>query len=470
MRVAFVALLIVASVHASAGPGNEEPGQELEVDEAYKEHVASLMSAIQESEGKSDVKYTELKPQQVDMHTIAPRLPALKVGMNALGHKMLHVHSDEAEGTWSSEIMSSGASAGFTFTDRVKGLQKGNGEEGSQWTIYSNEKSMRIKDEAAGDLLQMQDGLMTLQANQGKHAKKPSFTIIGASDSVPRVTLVSKQGENAKHISLYNQYGKFGVFSGVLDTSIFHIESDGSEMLLTTANVQPHITIQSTAKGSTSQELVLKGHDTGLKMYHKSENLGFCKIAADGKACDSFMQASTDGQKTDFISQTESATLQVSHKIRGGNSEIKLVSQDAIGDLTSTDIFNQAGSFGLRSEVKNVKKDLLTVKPTGETTVHGKLEVENTASFKKGVTFAGNIEVTGVVTMQGRSVTAMMEDMEATKSENMLMRKRMEEMEDDTKELRNTLVEMQQSNMEMRERMERMMSTMSLMQETMTSA
>jgi len=86
------------------------------------------------------------------------------------------------------------------------------------------------QDEAAGDLLQIQDGLMTFRANKGPNAAKPRLTIIGAEDSVPRITLVSKQGEDAKHVSLYNRYGKFGVFSGVLDTSIFHINADGSEV------------------------------------------------------------------------------------------------------------------------------------------------------------------------------------------------------------------------------------------------
>merc|ERR1712159_462485 len=114
------------------------------------------MSAIQMSEGKSDVVYSDLKPQLVDIHTIHPRIPALKVGMNALGHKLLHVHSDESEG-WSAEIMSSGLTAGFSLTDRQKGLQK------------------------------------------------------GGKGSVPRLTLVSKDAqESAKHVSLYNRYGKFG--------------------------------------------------------------------------------------------------------------------------------------------------------------------------------------------------------------------------------------------------------------------
>ena len=111
---------------------------------------------------QADVKYTDLKPQMVNIHTIAPRMPALKVlkscgegsiaharvcgqvGMNALGHRMFHVHSDEQE-AWSAEIMSSGLSAGFTMTDRVKGLQKGDGKEGSQWTLYSQDKSFRVK-------------------------------------------------------------------------------------------------------------------------------------------------------------------------------------------------------------------------------------------------------------------------------------------------------------------------------------
>jgi len=149
--------------------------------------------------------------------------------MNALGHKMFHVHSDEQE-KWSAEIMSSGLSSGFTFTDRVKGLQKGDGKPGSQWSIYSASKVLRVKDEASGDLLQLQDGLMTLTGNKGPNAQKPRLTIVGQADSVPRVTLISKQGESAKHISMYNRYGKFGIFSGITDNSIFELSADGSEV------------------------------------------------------------------------------------------------------------------------------------------------------------------------------------------------------------------------------------------------
>jgi len=458
-------LAFLVYVDASAGPGNEEPGQELDIDTAYKEHVSSLLSAISLSEGKSDVKYSDLKPQMVDVHTIAPRIPALKVGMNTLGHKMLHVHSDEADG-WSSEILSSGATAGFSFTDRAKGLQKGDGTEGSQWTLYSSSKTLRLKDEAVGDLLQIQDGLMTFQGNKGPNAAKPRLTIVGGSDSVPRVTLVSKQGDDAKHVSLYNRFGKFGVFSGVLDTSIFHITADGSEMMLTTANVQPHLTIESSAKGATSQELILKGHDSGLKIYHKNSNLGFCQLADNGKKCNSFLQATTDGQSTDLISQTDRAVLKVSHKIRGGNSEVHLVSQNKLGDLTSTNIYNQDGTFGVRSNIKEVEKELFTVEPTGAARVHGTLEVTSTATFKKDVTFAQNVNVAGVVTMQGRNVEELFEDLATTRRESMELRKRMEEMYEDSKELRNSLVEMRQTNMLMREKMESMMSAMSLMQQT----
>merc|ERR1719482_1933850 len=274
--VAVAVCLSAVAVCGEAGPGEEDNGhRQLSEDKAYQEHVASILSAISVSEGKANVKYTDLNPQSVDIHTIAARIPALKVGMNALGHKMLHVHSDErgTKDRWSAEIMSSGLSAGFTLTDRVKGLQKGDGKEGSQWTIYSQSKSFRVKDEAAGDLLQLQDGLMTLTGNQGANAQKPRLTIVGASDSVPRITLVSKQGEAAKHISLYNRYGKFGIFSGVTDQSIFHVTADGSEVSLTSANVQPHLTIESSAKSESSQEVILKGHDAGMKMYHKTKTL-----------------------------------------------------------------------------------------------------------------------------------------------------------------------------------------------------
>jgi len=381
---------------------------------------------------------------------------------------MFHVHSDEQE-KWSAEILSSGLSAGFTFTDRVKGLQKGDGKAGSQWTIYSNEKTLRIKDEASGDLVQLQDGLMTLTGNKGTNAQKPRLTIVGAADSVPRVTLVSKQGESSKHISMYNRYGKFGIFSGITDNSIFELSADGSELGMKTANVQPHLTIESTAKAETSQELILKGHDAALKMYHKSKSLGFCNLSKDGRTCASFLQVTTDGGTTDFIGQADSAFLKVSHKNRGGNSELQLISQDKVGDLTSTDIYNKEGTLGFRSKLKTTPRDLLTIKPTGEATFHGKIEVHDQARFKKGVLFDHNVNVEGVVTMQGKSVGSLFESSETMKRENMEMRKRLEDMEGEAKEMRNQMVEMQQTMTMQTERMERLMSTMSLMQETMTS-
>jgi len=457
----FVVLMLVC-INAEAGPGMEEPGHELDVDEAYTQHVSSLLSAISLSEGKSDVKYSDLKPQVVDVHTIAPRVPMMRVGMNALGHKMMHVHSDEHDG-FSAEILSSGATAGFTFTDRVKGLQKGDGTKGSQWTLYSSDKIFRVKDEA-GDLLQIEDGLMTLQGNQ---QQKPRFTVVGGTNSVPRITLVSKTEDNsAQHISLYNRYGKFGIFSGVQDKSVFHITADGSEMSLTTDHIQPHLTIESLAKSETSQEVVFKGHDSALKMFHKNSNLGFCKLATDGTKCDTFLQASTDGESIDFISQRDAAKLTLSHKIRGGDTELQLLSQDKMGDLTGVIMYNQEGTIGFRSDVKNVKRELLTIKPTGEATVHGKFEVLDDALFKRGAHFGGNLNVEGVVTMHGKSVSTLFDHMEATKRQNLLMTKRVEEMEEESREFRNRMVEMQQSSMLMKEKMERMMSTLSLMQET----
>jgi len=463
-----VLLLFVASADAEAGPGNEEPGQELEVDEAYRAHVSSIMSAIQEGEGKSDVKYTDLKPQMVNIHTIAPRIPALKVGMNALGHKMLHVHSDEPD-AWSAEIMSSGATAGFSLTDRVKGLQKGDGKPGTQWTMYSAAKVFRVQDVAAGDVLQVQDGTMTLQGNKGTSAKKPRFTIMGGADSVPRVTLVSKTGDATKHVSLYNRYGKFGVFAGMTDESIFHVSADGSELALTSVNSQPKVLIQSKNKGKSQQELILKGADHSLKLFHKGGQMGFCKPSADGKKCASFFSAPSDGSQFDFKSQTDSAKLTVSHKIRGKNSELELISQDQVGDLTSTTLFNAEGTVGFRIKNKVGSKVVLTIDPAAKATFSGKVEVRDTANFKKQVDFAHNVNVAGVVTMQGKNVVSLFTDMEATKRENMELRRRLEDMEDDSKELKSRMVEMQQTNMAMKQSMESMMSSMKMMQETMTT-
>jgi hypothetical protein len=464
--VAFLAAFLLVSAHADAGPGNEEPGQELDVDEAYQAHVSSLLSAIQMSEGKSDVVYSDLKPQLVDIHTIHPRIPALKVGMNALGHKLLHVHSDESEG-WSAEIMSSGLTAGFSLTDRQKGLQKGTEEAaGEEWSMYSAAKIFRVKDVASGDVLQVQDGLMTLQGNKGAGASKPRMTIMGAKDSVPRLTLVSKDGqENAKHVSLYNRYGKFGVFSGTSEKSIFHLTADGSEMLMTSANAQPHITIESTEASKSQQELIFKAPDSTVKMYHKSSNFGICKMV--DKECKSFIQATGNGETIDLISSTTKAILKVSHALRDGNSELQLVSQDKLGDLTSTDMYNEFGTLGFRTSTKSQpNKKLFSVSPDAKATFHGKMEVEDTANFKRQVTFGHNVDVAGIVTMEGKSVNAMFTKMEQMERESREMKSRMDDLMDTNKELRNSMMEMQQSKSVMMEKMDRMMTAMELMQQT----
>jgi len=458
--------VLLVSAHADAGPGNEEPGQELEVDQVYRDHVSSLMSAIQMSEGKSDVVYSDLKPQLVDIHTIHPRVPALKVGMNALGHKLLHVHSDESEG-WSAEIMSSGLTAGFSLTDRQKGLQKGaKGTAGQQWTMYSSAKILRVKDEGSGDVLQVQDGLMTLQGNNGAAAQKPRFTIMGAKDSVPRLTLVSKDAqESAKHVSIYNRYGKFGIFSGTQEKSIFHLTADGSEMLMTSANAQPHITIESTEASKSQQELIFKAPDSTVKMYHKASNFGICKMV--DKDCKSFIQATGDGETIDLISSTTKAVLKVSHALRDGNSELQLVSQDKLGDLTSTDMYNEFGTLSFRTSTKKIpNKKLFSVTPDAKATFHGKVEVEDTANFKRQVTMAANLDVAGVVTMEGKNVNMMFSKVERMESEAKEMKSRFADLMDANKELRNQMAELTQSKAVMMEKMERMMTTMELMQET----
>merc|ERR1719162_2096095 len=104
--------------------------------------------------------FNDLNPQPVDVHTILPRIPAMKIGMNAMGHKMLHVHSDDRgeQDRYSSEILSSGLTAGFSLTDRVKGMQKGDGKPGAQWLMYSLSQMFRLKDEGTGDILTVKDG------------------------------------------------------------------------------------------------------------------------------------------------------------------------------------------------------------------------------------------------------------------------------------------------------------------------
>merc|ERR1711934_660942 len=457
--------LTAATVFGEAGPGEEENGQQLSEDQAYQEHVASILSAISISEGKANVKYSDLNPQAVDIHTIAARIPALKVGMNALGHKMLHVHSVEDE-EWSAEIMSSGATAGFSLTDRVKGLQKGDGKAGSQWTIYSSGKTLRWKDEAAGDLLQLKDGFMTLMGNKGKTAAKPRFTIIGGKDSVPRITLVSKKGDDAKHVSLYNRYGKFGVFSGAMDKSIFHVTADGSEAALVSENVQPHITIESLAKGASMQELILKGADQTVKLYHKNGHAGLCGMSKNSKGkCSSFFQAAANGQTTDFISQTDRAAVKVSHKIRGGTSELQLVSQNKVGVLTSTNVYNADGTLGFRTKIKGNTKTLLTLTPSGEAKFTGSVHVSGKSHFKSVAQFDHNVNVNGVVTMQGKNVQSLFTNMDKFAEENKMLRSKMLDMQQESKMMQQRMTEMEQSSMAMKERMDSMMSSLALLTE-----
>jgi len=473
VRVVFVCALAAALcvfANAEAGPGNEEEGQELPVDQAYQEHVSSIFSAIMMQEGKSNVKYSDMNPQNVDIHTILPRVPAVKVGMNAMGHKMMHIHSDERgkNDKWSAEILSSGATAGFTLTDRVKGLQKGDGKAGSQWSMYSHSKTFRVKDEGSGDILQLKDGTLTLKGNKGKGATKPRFTIVGGKDSVARLTLVSKVGGDSKFLSLYNRYGKFGVFSGATDKSIFHISADGSEAALTSANVQPHVTIESTAKGASTQELILKGHSQTIKMFHKSGNIGYCGMGKGSKKCTTFYKATADGQTTDFMSQADKAVLRVSHKIRGGNSALHLISQNKVGVLTNTQIHNTEGTFGVTTKVKGASKKVFSVASNGAANVYGTLNTEGKATFQKDLHVLGSVEVKGIVTMQGKNVGAMLNSMEEMRHENLAMRARMDDMERESKETMQRVTEMAQQNMAMKEQMETMMASMQLMQETQT--
>jgi len=373
--------------------------------------------------------------------------------------------------------MSSGASAGFCLTDRRKGLQKSDGQAGSQYNMYSASKILRFQDAVAGDIVKIQDGQMTLTGNQGENAKKPKLTIQGGLGSVPRVTLISKKGEEEKHISIYNKHGKFGLFSGLADdTSVFHVAGDGSELGLTSVTATPKILIQSTNKGKSQQEFILKGKNNAMKFSHQeagtSSRMSFCNLEASGtkSKCTKFLEATTNGERFQVSSATDSVEMIVGHKIRGGTAKLRLESHDQVGRVWRTTLENKEGSFQMKiaEPVGGAKKTAFIVSHK-EAHMNVALNVNEDVKFQKTASFARNVDVAGVVTMQGKNVGMLFSDMEATKRENMELRNRMEDMEDESKEMKTRMVEMSQTNMAMREKMESMMSTLQLMQQTMTA-
>jgi Chaperone of endosialidase len=74
--------------------------------------------------------------------------------------RTLHVHSD----SWSpgAEIHASGATAGFSFTDREVGRQFDNGAAGQRWVLYSSGRIARLWTSGVGDRLTVgSDGTFT---------------------------------------------------------------------------------------------------------------------------------------------------------------------------------------------------------------------------------------------------------------------------------------------------------------------
>lgn len=470
-------LLVCHHAHGEAGPGEEEEGQR-PIDSAYMEHVQSIFSAIMEDDGQAGVQGNDLRPQEVDVHTILPRIPALKLGMNAMGHKMLHVHSDEtgANDRWSSEILSSGLTAGFALTDRVKGMQKGDGQAGSQWLMYSKDKAFRVKDEGSGDVVVVKDGSMTLQGTKGDAAGKPRLTIVGGESSVPRVTLVSKTGGASSFVSLYNRFGKFGVFSGPSDQSVFHITADGAEMALVSPNAQPHILIQSTSKSDSIQEVRLRGADQQINLFHKAGSFGICATETTaGAKCQSFFQASGNGQNFDLASHTESVNVKISHSVKGGTANLELVSPDKLGTLTSTTISNKEGTFAMRSQIGGAAKDTFEVSKDGYGTFHGGLNVQQKSTFHGDIEVKGDILVSGVVTMSGgtggdkkpvmKPVSDVFEQVEHLQRENKKLRSTQEDMMQDLTDMRNELTNSRTEFDTMKSQMQSMLKTMQMMRE-----
>jgi len=473
VRTALAVLLSLMVCHhgyAEAGPGQEEDGRP--VDDAYMEHVQSIFSAIMEDDGQAGADFNDLNPQPVDVHTILPRIPAMKIGMNAMGHKMLHVHSDDRgeQDRYSSEILSSGLTAGFSLTDRVKGMQKGDGKPGTQWLMYSLSQMFRLKDEGTGDILTVKDGSLTLLGNKGQNAEKPRLTIVGGASSVPRLTLVSKTGGVSSFVSLYNRYGKFGLFSGPSDQSIFHVTADGSEMALVSNNVQPHILVQSNAQAST-QELRLRGKTSQINIFHKSGEFGICKTQTTANAkCKSFLQVTAGGQDWNFVSPTDRIGLKLSHTIKGGDANIELVSMNKVGTLTSTKIVNQDASLTVRTQVGDDSKDVFQVTKDGDGTFFGKLDVMKQTTHHSNIHVKGDIFVSGEVTMSGgngqvqtlKDVFAKVQNLE---HENQELRTSRDELLRDVSDMQNDLRSAEVERDTMRNQMHSMLQTLQMVKE-----
>jgi len=412
-----------------------------------------------------------LTPQEVDVHTILPRVPALKLGMNAMGHKMLHVHSDErgANDKWSAEILSSGLTAGFALTDRIKGMQKGDGQPGAQWLMYSQDKAYRVKDEGSGDVVVVKDGSLTLQGVKGQAAQKPRLTIVGGDSSVPRLTLVSKTGGASNFVSLYNRFGKFGVFSGPSDQSVFHITADGAELALVSSNVQPHILVQSTAKSDSIQEIRLRGDSQQINLFHKAGSFGMCAAeTSPGAKCRSFFQASGNGQSFDFASHAEQINVKISHSIKGGSANLELVSPDKLGTLTSTAIMNKEGTFALRTQVGSTAKDTFAVSKDGDGSFHGGLNVQRKSIFQGDIEVKGDILVSGVVTMSGGghdSVSKMSQQVTQLQQQNKQLRSTQEQMSHEVVSMRKELTDARMEYDTMKTQMQSMLRTLQMMRD-----
>jgi hypothetical protein len=425
-----------------------------------------------EDDGQAGADFSDLNPQTVDVHTILPRIPAIKLGMNALGHTMLHVHSDEAK--LSSEILSSGLTAGFALTNRVKGLQD------RKWLLYSSSESatdgkskplLRLRDEDAdADVLTIKDGSVTVLGNK---VKDPRLTITGKGKSVvPRLTLVSTSEGVQSFVSLYNRFGKFGIFAGASDQSVFHVNADGSEMALVSGTVHPHVLVQSTAENSC-QEVRLRGKNSQVNIFHKSGAFGICQSAKNTK-CKSFLQVEGAGQDWNFISHTSKIGLKISHQPdengsdSGGEASVELISPTKRG-ATSTKIMNRDSTFIVQTSVKDVSKDVFHVTKNGDGKFYGELEVGGEAHFQNSLHVKGDVFVTGEVTMQGghgvTTLNNMLSRVQDLEHENRELRSSRDKLMSEFRDMQNDLRGAEAERETMKNQMQSMLQTMQMVKE-----
>merc|ERR1711937_770613 len=85
----------------------------------------------------------------------------------------------------------------------------------------------------------------------------------------------------------------------------------------------------------------------------------------------------------------------------------------------------------------------------------GAMHVSGKTHFKNVAQFDHNVNVNGVVTMQGKNVQSLFTNMDKFAEENKMLRSKMLDMQQESKMMQQRMTEMEQSSMAMKERMVR---------------